>query len=172
MTEKLESSPGGPTPVRKRTRALYAALAILIALADQTTKFLVERGIPEHALIPVIPGLLNLTHSKNPGVAFGMFSDSPAPWKTALLVVVSAALLAVVVYTVWRARELHWASGVGVALIAGGAISNLADRVRAGLVVDFVDAYFRSYHWYTFNLADSAIVVGACFLVVHLLISD
>ena len=172
MTEKLDPSPGGSTQVRKRTRALYAALAILIALADQTTKFLVERGIPEHAIIPVIPGLLNLTHSKNPGVAFGLFSDSPAPWKTALLVVVSAALLAVVVYTVWRPRELHWASGVGVALIAGGAISNLADRVRAGLVVDFVDAYFRSYHWYTFNLADSAIVVGAGFLVVHLLISD
>ena len=153
-------------------RALYAVLALLIAVADQTTKFLVERGIPEHAIIPVIPGLLNLTHTKNPGVAFGLFSDSPAPWKTALLVVVSAALLAVVVYTVWHARELHWASSVGVALIAGGAISNLADRVRAGLVVDFADAYFRSYHWYTFNLADSAIVVGASFLVVHLLISD
>ena len=170
MTEKLDPSRGGAAQVRKR--AFYAVLAILVAFADQGTKILVERGIPEHALIPIVPGLLNLTHTKNPGVAFGLFSDSPAPWKTALLVVVSAALLAVVVYMVWRAREMHWVSGVGVALVAGGAASILADRFRAGQVVDFVDAYFRSYHWYTFNLADSAIVVGACFLIVHLLISD
>jgi signal peptidase II len=147
-------------------------LSLIIILADQATKALVARMIPEHSVITVIPGLLNLTHTRNAGVAFGLFSDSPATWKTAILVIVSAALLAAVLYMVWRSRELHWSAGVGLALIMGGALSNLADRIRVGRVVDFVDAYFRSFHWYTFNLADSAIVVGAGFLVIHQFVSD
>ncbi len=158
--------------VRNIPRALYAILALLVIIADQITKVMVERTIPEHSIITVIPGFLNLTNTKNTGVAFGLFSDSPAPWKTALLVIVSAVLLAVVVYMVWRSRQLPWQTGVGLALIMGGALSNLADRIRAGRVVDFIDAYFRSFHWYSFNLADSAIVVGACFLIIHLFTSD
>ena len=137
-------------------------------IADQVTKTLVERMIPEHTVVPVIPGFLNLTHTKNPGVAFGLFSDSPAPWKTALLVIISAALLIVVVSMVWRSRNLAWESSVGLAMVLGGAVSNLADRIRVGRVVDFLDVYFRSYHWWSFNVADSAIVVGAIFLVIHL----
>lgn len=147
-------------------------LALIIILADQVTKALVGRLIPEHSLVTVIPGFLNLTHTKNTGVAFGLFSDSPAPWKTALLVVISAALLAAVLCMAWQSRPRHWTSGAGLALILGGALSNLADRIRAGSVVDFVDAYFRSFHWYTFNLADSAIVAGAVLLVIHQWISD
>ena len=164
--------PAAATRTGTRARVLYAALALVVIVADQVTKALVARVIPEHGVIPVIPGFLNLTHTKNPGVAFGLFSGSPAPWKTALLVIISAALLAMVIYLVWQSRELHWASGLGLALILGGALSNLADRIRVARVIDFIDAYFRSFHWYTFNLADSAIVVGAVFLVFHQLISD
>ena len=136
------------------------------------SKLTVERNIPEHSLVTVIPGFLNLTHTKNTGIAFGMFSDSPAAWKTSLLVLASAALVAIVVYMVWHAKRLGWPTGVGLALILGGAASNLADRIRTGAVVDFVDAYFHTYHWYTFNVADSAIVVGAFLLVLHLLRSE
>ena len=164
----------GPAAARFKTisRALYAAIACVIFLGDQGTKALVERSIPQHAVIPVLPDCLNLTHAKNTGVAFGLFSDSPAAWKTALLVIVSVALLAIVVGVVWRTPHFHWESGVGLALILGGALSNLLDRVRLGRVVDFVDIYFRSYHWPAFNLADSAIVVGAGFLVLHYLFSE
>ncbi len=158
--------------VRTISRALYAALALLVIVADQVTKAMVERLIPEHAVITVIPGFLNLTHTKNPGVAFGLFSGSPSNWKTVLLVIISAALLAIVVHMVWQSHDLQWESGVGLALILGGALSNLADRIRAGRVVDFVDAYFRTYHWWSFNLADGAIVVGAFFLIIHLFMSD
>ncbi len=154
------------------SRGLYAAIAIVIFLGDQGTKALVERSIPEHAVIPILPHCLNLTHAKNTGAAFGLFSDSPAAWKTALLVIISTALLATVVGIVWRSRHLHWESGAGLALILGGALSNLLDRIRVGRVVDFVDVYFRSYHWPAFNLADSAIVVGAGFLVLHYLFSE
>ena len=155
--------------VRNISRVIYAAIALLVFVGDQSTKAIVESSIPERQIIPVIPGLFNITHVKNEGAAFGLFADSPAPWKTALLVVISAALLATVVGVVWKTRRLHWEAGVGLSLILGGALSNLVDRIRMGRVVDFLDFYIRSYHWYTFNLADSAIVVGAGFLILQVL---
>ena len=130
---------------------------------------LVEKSMPEGRLVPVLPGCFNLTHTKNTGVAFGLFSGSPAPWKTALLIVVSAVLIVAVASFVWRSRQLRWEATVGLALVLGGALSNLADRIRAGQVVDFLDVYWRSYHWYVFNVADSAIVVGAGFLVIQII---
>jgi signal peptidase II len=153
-------------------RALYAAIALIVFAGDQTTKVLVRGSVPERAVIPVIPHFLNLTHTRNAGVAFGLFSDAPSPWKTGVLVVVSVVLLVAVAGIVVRTRRLHWESGVGLAMILGGALSNLVDRVRTGQVVDFVDIYFRSYHWPTFNLADSAIVVGAIFLILQLVFSE
>ena len=158
--------------VQKISRIICAAIAILVFLSDQWTKALVERAIPERATIPMVPHFLNLTHVRNAGAAFGLFSDSPSPWRTALLVFVSAALLVTVVGVVWKTRRLHWEAGVGLALILGGATSNLLDRIRQGRVVDFLDVYFRGYHWPAFNLADSAIVVGAAFLIVQVLVAD
>jgi len=158
--------------VKVVSRAVYAAIALVVFLGDQGTKAMVEHSIPEHSVIPILPHCLNLTHARNAGAAFGLFSDSPAFWKTILLVVVSALLLATVVGIVWRTRHLHWESGVGLSLILGGALSNLMDRIRVGRVVDFVDVYFRDYHWPAFNLADSAIVVGAGFLILHYLFSE
>jgi len=155
--------------VRNISRVIYAAIALLVFVGDQATKAIVESSIPERQIIPVIPGLFNITHVKNEGAAFGLFADSPAPWKTVLLVVISAALLATVVGVVWKTRRLQWEAGVGLSLILGGALSNLVDRIRMGRVVDFLDFYIRSYHWYTFNLADSAIVVGAGFLILQVL---
>jgi signal peptidase II len=172
MNSRNETAPVMVLTARHFSRWLVGALAITVITADQVTKLLVVRMIPEHDIIPIIPGLLNLTHSTNAGVAFGMFSDSPAAWKTALLTVVSLGLLAVVFAMVWRAKSLDISAGLGLSLVLGGALSNLADRIRAGAVVDFLDAYVRAYHWYTFNVADAAIVVGAVFLVIHLFRSE
>jgi signal peptidase II len=129
----------------------------------------VKASIPEHTTVPLLPHFFNLIHTNNAGAAFGLFSDSPAAWKTVLLTVISSALLAIVMAVMWRNQQLRWETGVGLALILGGALSNLFDRIRFGRVVDFLDVYYRSYHWPTFNLADSAIVVGAGFLVFQLL---
>ncbi len=158
--------------VKSLSRVIYAAIALVVFVGDQATKSVVENSIPEHTLIPVLPRCFNLTHTKNAGAAFGLFSDSPAPWKMALLIVISAALLVTVVSVIWRSRRLRWEAGVGLALILGGALSNLVDRIRLGRVVDFLDFYFRSYHWPTFNLADSAIVVGAGFLILQVIYSE
>jgi signal peptidase II len=150
-------------------RVLWAVIAVVVFVADQVTKAMVKGSIPEHTTVPLIPHFLNLIHTSNAGAAFGLFSDSPTPWKTALLIVISGALLALVIAVMWRDRRLRWETGAGLALILGGALSNLFDRIRLGQVVDFLDVYYRSYHWPTFNLADSAIVVGAGLLVVQLL---
>ena len=112
----------------------------------------------------MVPHFLNLVYTKNAGAAFGLFSESPSAWRTVLLIVVSSLLLAMVIGVVWRNQQLRRVAGVGLALILGGALSNLFDRIRFGRVVDFVDVYYRGYHWYTFNLADASIVVGAGFL--------
>jgi len=150
-------------------RILWVVIAGAVFVLDQATKAVVDRSIPEHTTVPVVPYFLNLIHTKNAGAVFGLFSDSPAPWKTVLLIGVSSLLLAMVIAVMWRNQQLRWQTGAGLALILGGALSNLFDRIRFGRVVDFIDVYFRSYHWYTFNLADASIVVGALFLVVELL---
>ena len=159
----------GAIRVTRFWRVVWAVIAVVVFAGDQVTKAMVEDLIPEHATVQILPHFLNLIHTKNTGAAFGLFSESPAPWKTLLLIVVSSLLLAMVIAVMWRNQQLRWETGVGLALILGGALSNLFDRIRLGRVVDFVDVYFRSYHWPTFNLADSAIVVGAGLLVFQLL---
>ena len=161
-----------PTRVNRFSRAVWAVIASAIFVADQVTKAAVEGSIPEHTTVPVVPHFLNLVYTKNAGAAFGLFSESPSAWRTVLLIVVSSLLLAMVIGVVWRNQQLRRVAGVGLALILGGALSNLFDRIRFGRVVDFVDAYYRGYHWYTFNLADASIVVGAGFLVFELLFLD
>jgi signal peptidase II len=158
--------------VKNLSRIMSIAIAVIVFGGDQVTKSMVESSIPEHAVIPIIPHFFNLTHVKNAGAAFGMFSDAPSAWKTAVLILISATLLATVLAFAWRNHRLHWESVVGLALILGGALSNLVDRIRLGRVVDFLDFYYRGYHWYTFNLADSAIVVGAGFLILQVVFSD
>ena len=148
------------------------AITVAVFVADQQTKALVEAHISERAVVPVVRGFFNLTNTKNSGAVFGLFSDSAVWWKTPLLILISAALLAVVVILAVRTPNLRWETSIGLSLVLGGALSNLYDRMRFGLVEDFLDFYIRSYHWATFNLADSAIVVGTGFIVVQVLFTD
>jgi signal peptidase II len=157
-----------PGESRNLARVLYALIAAVAFISDQWTKGMIQRRIALYEVIPVIPHFFNLTHTQNPGAAFGLFADSPGPWRTLLLVVVSGLLIAAVLGVVWRSRQLDWKAGAGLALILGGALSNLVDRIRFGRVVDFLDLYYRGYHWYTFNVADAAIVTGAFFLILRL----
>ncbi len=166
MSQTLEAR------VKSLSRFIITAISVVVFFGDQATKSMVEHSIPEHAVIPILPSCFNLTHIKNAGAAFGLFSDSSSPWKTAILILVSATLLATVITIIWKNRQLEWEAGVGLALVSGGALSNLVDRIRAGRVVDFLDVYFRSYHWPAFNLADSAIVVGAGFLILQVVFSE
>ncbi len=155
-----------------KSKISMVVVAVLVFAADQMTKILVERRIPDRTVVPVVKGVFNLTSTKNSGAVFGLFADSSVWWKTPLLIVVSAVLLIAVVTLVVKSHHLHWQTGVGLSLVLGGALSNLFDRIRWGQVEDFLDFYVRGYHWATFNLADSAIVVGTGLIVLQVLFSE
>ena len=135
-------------------------LASLIVVADQVTKALVRAHVPLHSSQVVIPGFLDLTHVQNSGAAFGFLNAVEFPYKAAVIALVAtAALLSIAVYAARLSPHQRMAR-LGLALILGGAAGNLIDRVVAGYVVDFVDVYWRHYHFWAFNVADSAITIG------------
>jgi signal peptidase II len=147
---------------------LGVGIAIIVAF-DQATKWLVERALPLHDSVEVVPGLLNFTHVRNTGAAFGVLNAADFPYKP--VVVASIALLALVAiayYAVTFAQDTVLGR-VAMTLVLGGAIGNLIDRALRGYVVDFVDAYWRGWHFWAFNVADAAITVGAICLVLDTL---
>jgi len=152
-------------------RIAYALIVVVIFAGDQISKHIVEDSIAHGAVVTVIPGFFDLIHTENSGIAFSMFAGASSAWKLVLLIGISIALLVTVVVVALKSRQVKWETGVGLVLIVGGASSNLLDRIRFGQVVDFLDVYYRSYHWPTFNVADSAIVVGAGLLLLDILIS-
>lgn len=149
-------------------RVLYLSIALLIVLLDRWTKHIVARRIPLYSHIQIIPGFFRLTHTENTGAAFSLFADSTTPWKTGLLIAFSVIALIVVSILLWKNHHAHLASGIGLALIMGGAVGNLWDRVARGRVVDFLLFYVGRYQWPVFNLADSAICIGAGLLVLEI----
>ncbi len=152
-------------------RKYHLLIALLVVLLDRTAKWVVERKIVLHDTIDVIPGFFHLTHIENRGAAFGLFAESPAEWKVTALVLFSLLALVVVSALLWKNSHVMSWTGVGLALILGGAVGNLWDRLFSGHVVDFLDFYVGSYHWPAFNVADSAIVMGALLLVGEILFS-
>ena len=146
---------------KNSARTLYLLIALVVVLLDRWTKRLVAQRISLYSHIQVIRGFFRLTHTENSGAAFSLFADSPAQWKTGLLIAFSAIALVVVSVLLWKNHHAHVATGIGLSLIMGGALGNLWDRLARGRVVDFLLFYFRRYQWPVFNLADSAIVVGA-----------
>ena len=157
--------------IRVIHRIVYALIVVVIFAGDQVTKHIVDSSIAHSRVITIIPGFFNLIHTENSGMAFSLFAGASSTWRLVLLVGVSLALLVTVVTVALKSRQMDWQTGVGLALIVGGASSNLLDRIRFGQVIDFLDVYYRGYHWPTFNLADSAIVVGAGLLLLDILFS-
>lgn len=150
-------------------RAIHFLLALFVVLLDRWTKHLAAVRIPLYQHIQVIPGFFRLTHTENSGAAFSLFADSPSHWRTTLLITFSVVAMVVVIALLWKQTKALTISGIALSLILGGAFGNLWDRVARGRVVDFLLVYVRQYQWPVFNLADSAIVVGACLLVIEIL---
>lgn len=136
---------------------------------DQAVKALVRAQLELHESVEVIPGFFSLTRVHNYGAAFGLLNAADFPYKTLLLsLVAGAALWALVWYGATLPAEQRLARG-GLALIAGGAAGNLIDRIASGYVVDFVDVYWRGWHFWAFNVADAAITVGVSLMILDLL---
>ena len=146
----------------------YAIAAAVFAL-DRLSKWIVESNVSALDTVRVIPGLFNIVHSENRGIAFGIMNDSTNQWQTTLLLVLSAAAVVFVAAMLWNGRRLDRWSFWGLTLILGGAAGNVFDRALWGRVTDFLDFYIADYHWHTFNVADSAIVIGSGLLLIDLL---
>jgi len=140
-------------------------LSGIVIMLDQVTKIIADKMLNLHEYVAVIPGFFNFTLAYNEGAAFSFLSDAGG-WQrwffTALALIVSVILI------VWLKRlssSERW-SAIALSLIIGGAIGNLIDRMIYGHVIDFIDWYYKDYHWPAFNIADSSIMVGAVLLIL------
>lgn len=151
------------------SRSLLALVALAVLALDQVSKYAVQRFTAVGSFRVLIPGLLNVVHTSNPGVAFGLLADSETPWRAPLLILFSLAVIVLLAWVLATGRAGSRLGELGLALILGGAAGNVLDRLFRSSVTDFIDFQVGNYHWYTFNIADSAIVIGAAFVVLELL---
>jgi signal peptidase II len=144
-------------------------IAVLVFALDRWSKHLVETRLAPYESHVVIPGFFDIVRSQNTGVAFGLFTNAESQYKVALLIIFSIGALVMLAWLLWRNRSGEAYSDVAIALIFGGALGNVFDRIRFGSVTDFLDFYAGSYHWYTFNVADTSISIGAGLLLLAML---
>ena len=160
-----DREPGTASAMRVRA---YGTAAVVFAL-DRVTKWIVESNLSAYDTVRVIPGLFNIVRSENRGMAFGIMNDASLEWRTTLLIVAAAAAVVFMAVMLWRPQRLDHNSYWGLTLILGGAAGNVFDRMAWGRVTDFLDFYIAGYHWHTFNLADSAIVIGSGLLLLDMI---
>lgn len=151
------------------SKAWYLVITAVAVAIDQFTKYWITRTLGEGGEIVVIKGFFSLGYTENPGIAFGMLSTMNVKW---VLVAISVTAIFIVVYylmhTPASARLLLWA----LALLAGGIAGNLIDRVRMGRVIDFLEFYYRDWHFPVFNVADTVITIGAFLMAIELLFAS
>ena len=153
-------------------RPWLLGVSALIIFLDRVTKHWVSRHVPEGDAITVIPQVFRITHVENPGAAFSLFTDSPHPQLTRWMLIGFSLLAAIVVLIVLaRIGRRFSLTALSMALVLGGAIGNVWDRLRSGTVVDFLEVHIVHYHWPDFNVADSAIVIGGILLLLDSLLS-
>ena len=145
--------------------ALLAAIVVL----DQLTKAMLQASLQLHEYKPVIAGLLSVSHVRNRGAAFGLLNEAGLPYQGILLSAVSFIALGAIALYALRLPEAARLPRFALALVLGGALGNLVDRIRHGYVVDFIHVYWKQYQWPDFNLADSAISVGVTLLILDIL---
>ncbi|MBW2432007.1 MAG: signal peptidase II [Deltaproteobacteria bacterium] len=149
----------------------YARLAVIagaIILLDQVSKEIVLRSIPLNTTIPVVDGFFSLSHIHNPGGAFGLMANFSPVVRSIIFLFISSLAVGLIFYF-YKKTPAHYAwLSAAFAMIFGGAIGNLIDRIRFGIVVDFLDFYLGNLHWPAFNVADSAISIGIGIFLYHL----
>jgi signal peptidase II len=151
-----------------RLRSRYLLISVAVFLFDQLTKRIVSEGMVQHESIEVIPNLLNFTYINNRGAVFGLGSNVTSPYLSWLLSLLSILSLVVILVYFLRVSAANPKLYAGLALVLGGALGNLFDRIRNGFVVDFIDLHWFNYHWPYFNVADSSICIGVGLLLLFM----
>lgn len=153
-------------------RQITFGLALLIFVLDRLSKIYIETHVSVMDTYPVIPGFFNIVHTQNRGAAFGMFAESGGPVRALMLVAVSILVLGFVSVSLWSPVRTGFVPSrllsIGLSLVLGGALGNVYDRVIKGSVTDFLQVFFGSYEFPSFNVADSAITIGAALLAIDL----
>ncbi len=150
-----------------RRRAPYLLITALVLTTDFISKAAVVRLLDPYRSVTLIPGLFDLTFVRNPGGVFGIFRDLPPGARSVLFTAVPLVVVVGVIAYSLRLPADHRLTQVALALVLGGALGNLIDRVRFGYVIDFLDVYWGDYHWPAFNAADSAISIGVVLLLIE-----
>ena len=141
-------------------------VAAVVVVVDQITKLLIQQRLDLYQSVPVIPNLFNLTRVHNTGAAFGMLDGAGLPYQSVLLTTVRLAALAGLTWFAATLPHAHRLARGGLALVVGGAAGNLVDGLLLGHVVDFLDFYWRGWHFWSFNVADAAITVGMALVIL------
>jgi signal peptidase II len=145
------------------------AIVVAVVALDRVTKLYIQRAFSPADVVPVIRGFFNIVHVENPGAAFGVLADSQNQWRGALLVGISLAVMTAIGVMLWRPRRAGTPlMRTALALVFGGALGNLWDRLFRGTVTDFLQFFFGSYEFPSFNVADSMITIGAGLLLIDL----
>jgi signal peptidase II len=150
-------------------RPVQIWIAGLVVIVDQATKWLVRTRLELHDSLEVIPGLISLTRVHNTGAAYGLMNDVDFPFKTVVMTLIACAAIAGL--ALWGAtlEPQQQLARKGLAVVLGGAAGNLIDRIRAGYVLDFVDVYSGTWHFWAFNVADAAITIGVALMLLDFL---
>lgn len=178
LTMSIENEKAQPVTVtnaqvtQKDRRPLLFLISALVIVLDRVTKNAIVHRIRPGYSIPVIPGVFHLSHVINTGAAFSLM-ENWQPGKVRYGLIAFSVVAAVVLLTLmWRTGKQFTATSVALALILGGAMGNLYDRIRLHHVVDFLAVTIYHYHWPDFNVADSCIVIGACLLLLEIFRPD
>ncbi len=154
------------------TRTRSAAIIAAVVLLDRLTKIYIRTHVSPWDVIPVIPGFFNIVHTENPGAAFGVLSESAGQWRAVFLIGVALVVMVFIGTILWRPARMGVNETAllqtGFALVFGGALGNVWDRIFRGTVTDFLQFYFGRYEFPSFNAADTAISIGAGLLLIDL----
>lgn len=152
-----------------KSRTAAAAIVVAVLILDRITKLYIQHNFSPLDIVEVIPGVFNIVHAENPGAAFSMLADAPLAVRRAVLVVASGAVMITIAIMLFRRNDdipnETTLTRLGLALVLGGALGNFWDRVVVGTVTDFLQVFFGSYEYPSFNVADSAIFCGAVLLI-------
>jgi signal peptidase II len=150
-------------------------IALMVFALDRGTKLAIQASLAPDEINSVIPGFFNIVRVENRGMVFGVMSEGDAEWRAFFLIGLTLLVMAFVATVLWQSRGRGMAasgrSRLGLSLVLGGALGNLYDRIFSGAITDFLDFYIGRHHWYTFNLADSALSVGAALILLDLWLS-
>ena len=149
----------------RKSYRIALPLAVLVVILDQLTKLWIQDHMVLYTTPTVIPGFFNIVHVLNRGAAFGFLNRSDIQWQTYFFFAATALAVLIIFHLLRMARDDDRLLITGLGLILGGAVGNLIDRIKTGEVVDFLDFYWKAYHWPAFNVADIAIFLGSLGLV-------